>query len=296
MKKSILTIMALALACTGCMKESITQEEINWTLTVRAEKDSSPDTKGIEIGDGKDEASTTSLKSIWKDGEEALVYLGTKYIGKLTATPDNADPHLATLTGTVTSSGITAGSTTLTLLTPLSTWAYTGQDGSLNTIGSNFHYTLAENAPVTSVSGNSINIGHVRFKNQQGIYRLNFRFQKDGVGDKLPITTRQAWFSAADAGLVRSCSIGEAINTGSIDLKLETPTTDPFFAALRFKETSKDEALNFKVLGDDGVTYYGSKTVPAAYKPNGNFVSIKNTVLTERLELNLSSTKVSTAL
>ena len=71
--------------------------------------------------------------------------------------------------------------------------------------------------------------------------------------------------------------------------------TDPFFVALRNNNTTADEDLKFKVMDNDGVTYYGAKTVPAAYKA-GTFVSMKNTRLTGRLELSVSSETVSTAL
>lgn len=303
MKNSILTIIALAtaMAWTGCVKDVDAPEEISWTLTVRAEKADDPDTRGLSIGDGKDEASTTRLQSIWKDGEKVFVFQNGTVIGTLNATPDAANAHLATLTGTINSSSLSG----LTMLTPRATMGYTGQNGTLliadengsqNSIERLYQYTLAQNVSVTSIQGNNITIGHVIFKNQQSIYRINFRFQKDGAGDKLPITTRQAWFSAADARLVQSCAVDGNTSTGSIDVKPGSPTADPFFAALRFANTSKAEALNFKVLGNDGVTYYGSKTIPADYKPHGSFVSIKNAVLTERLEFDQSATKVDTAL
>ena len=285
--------LAMAMALTSCVKDVEAPEDINWTLTVRAEKEDGPDTRGLSIGDGKDEASTTKLQSIWKDGEKVLVFQNGAVIGNLTATPDAANAHLATLTGTINSS---SGFSGLTMLTPRATWDYTGQDGSLGSIERRYQFTMAQNVTVSSIQGNKITIEHVKFKNQQSIYRLNFRFQKDGAGDKVPITVRQAWFSAADAGLEQTCPVNRTASTGSIDVKLPTPTADPFFAALRFANTSKAEALNFKVLGDDGVTYYGSKTIPADCKPNGSFVSVKNAVLTERLEFDQSATKVDTVL
>jgi len=60
---------------------------------------------------------------------------------------------------------------------------------------------------------------------------------------------------------------------------------------------TSDEALRFKVMDYEGVTYYGTKTIPAQYKPNGTFVSMKNAPLTERLGVTLhTETTVTSAL
>ncbi|MBR0286620.1 MAG: hypothetical protein IJQ96_06315 [Bacteroidales bacterium] len=48
------------------------------------------------------------------------------------------------------------------------------------------------------------------------------------------------------------------------------------------------------VIDADGITYKGTKTIPAAYKPNGTFVSMKNATLNERMGVTLSATEVST--
>ena len=40
------------------------------------------------------------------------------------------------------------------------------------------------------------------------------------------------------------------------------------------------------------MTYKGSKTIPASYKPNGTFVSMKNATLNDRLGVSLSATTV----
>jgi len=47
---------------------------------------------------------------------------------------------------------------------------------------------------------------------------------------------------------------------------------------------------------ENGVTYRGSKIIPAEYKSNGTFVSVKNASLDERLDLALSATEVTTVL
>ena len=315
MKKTLLLLMALAgaMAWTGCMKieeelqeekpeetaQEAAQEAPTYTLTIQAERDGGAQTKGLAI-DGE-EASTTLLQSVWKAGEEVKVYQEGSYIGTLIATPDGENPHLATLSGEINTSDITANSTTLTLLTPRGILDYTGQVGTLlisddatDSIEKKFHYTMATDVLVTGVSDFHVTTENARFTNQQSIYRLSFRYN-DGVS-KTPITTKSVTISSAGGHLVQSQTVGGATTEGDISVTLGTATTDPFFVALRNGDETNAEVLTFTVVDDNGITYHGTKTIPAEYKPNGTFVSIKNASLTERLALTLSSTEVSTVL
>ena len=309
MRKSIITIAALACALiwTGCQRieeeliqekpEEPVEEELSYTITVQAVKADGEQTKGLAIGDG-DEASTTELKSIWKNGEEVKVYLGTECIGTLTATPDGTDAHKATLSGTVTTTNIEAGTTTLNLLTPRESWDYSGQTGvllaSAGSIEKKYHYTLASSVLVTAVNGSAISTESATFANQQSIYRLSFRYN-DGV-TKTPLTTKSVTISSANGQLVQRQVMGGATTTGDISVTLGTASADPFFVALRNGDETNAEVLTFTVVDNDGVTYRGTKTIPAEYKPNGTFVSAKNASLTQRLDLALSATEVSTVL
>lgn len=283
-------------------------EDSLWTLSIQAVKEE-PGTKGLAIGDGDTEASTTILRSIWKAEEPVEVYQEGTCIGTLKATPDATDAHYAILSGTVTATGITPGTTKLTLLTPRQKWDYTGQVGRLllqddannqgdqnRSIEKRYHYTLAENVLVTGVSVDqegkaSLTTGNAGFTNQQSIYRLSFRYQHNGAGDKFPITAKRTWITAADGGLVLSRGLDGSSVTGTIDIILDAATADPFFVALRNNNTTTAEELKFKVMDNEGITYYGTKTVPAAYKPNGTFVSIKNATLTDRLGVTLHAGK-----
>ena len=309
MRKSIITIAALACALiwTGCQRieeeliqekpEEPVEEELSYTITVQAVKADGEQTKGLAIGDG-DEASTTERKSIWKNGEEVKVYLGTDCIGTLTATPDGTDAHKATLSGTVTTTDIEAGTTTLNLLTPRESWDYSGQTGvllaSAGSIEKKYHYTLASSVLVTAVEGSAISTESATFANQQSIYRLSFRYN-DGV-TKTPLTTKSVTISSANGQLVQRQVMGGATTTGDISVTLGTASADPFFVALRNGDETNAEVLTFTVVDNDGVTYRGTKTIPAGYKPNGTFVSVKNATLTERLQLSQSVTEVTTAL
>ena len=321
MKKYFILILSLAAALAGCRNMEVDLVDGRPTsdmrpkdslcmLTVQAFKGDGPLTKGLEIGEGTDEATTTALKSIWKEGETVYVYLGTDFLGTLTVTPDAKDPHKATLSGEVTGKDITPGETRIYLLTPRNPWFYTRQNGKLlvadnesSSIESLFHYTLADvlvtgkeavstayNAPYT------LTTERATFENQQSIYRLSFRFQKNGQDTKTPITAESVVISGAGDGLVQAVLFSGNIYTGDIDLKVIPATSDPVFAALRFASTTEDEDLQFKVIDADGVTYYGSKTIPAQYKANGNFISIKNTTLDTRLSIPKQTASTATAL
>lgn len=289
-------LVLLAVAFTGCqqIEEEFEQQTVDtpWKLTIRASRNGNV-TRGIAIGDNEDAASTTKLQSIWKDGEQVYVYKDATLIGSLKATPDENDAHYATLTGSVSvpTSEIMAGKTRLTLLTPVSIadWTYTGQEGSLtgsnNSIDDKYNIAKADDVLVRAVSGKNITTEKASFANQQSIYRFSFRFQKSGEGDKRTIGVKSITLSAANGGLWRN----ETDGTGPLTVSLPKVTTDPIFVALRFQNTTEEETLNFQVVDNDGITYLDSKTIPAASKPNGNFVSIKNTTLTRRMGLTISS-------
>lgn len=317
MKKYLIIALAGAMTWTGCMKleenlvpEEPAQEAITYTLSILAERipgvgNDGVETKGLDIVG--DEATTTQLKSIWKADEPVQVYLDGACIGTLTATPDGGDPHFATLAGTVTTtSSIVANTTTLTLLTPRVMWDYTGQVGTLlltddatNSIEKKFHYTMAADVLVTAATDAgenhwTITTANAHFRNQQSIYRVSFRYF-DGV-NRTPITTKSVSISSANGHLVQSQVLGGATTEGPISVTLGTATTDLFFVALRNGDETNEEVLTFTVVDNTGITYRGTKTIPAGYKPNGTFLSMKNASLNQRLDLALSATTVDTVL
>lgn len=323
MKRCLLIGIALVFVWTGCIKDETElipdQQEAQrpqlkdsvWAVSIRAEKETENGgmTKGLAIGTGDSEANTTVLQSIWKANEPVEVYLEGTHIGTLTATPDATDAHQATLSGTVTTTGITPGTTKLTLLTPRQDWDYTGQVGRLllqddpnhpresnRSIEKKYHYTLAENVLVTAASNGTLTTDKASFANQQSIYRLNFRFQHNGAGDKFPITAKRIWIAAAGGGLVQTQAWDGSSVTGTIEVLLDNASEKPFFVALRNNNTTTAEDLRFKVMDSEGITYFGTKNIPAEYKPNGTFVSMKNATLTGRLELALQKETVTEVL
>ena len=323
MKRCLLIGIALVFVWTGCIKDETElipdQQEAQrpqlkdsvWAVSIRAEKETENGgmTKGLAIGTGDSEANTTVLQSIWKANEPVEVYLDGTHIGTLTATPDATDAHQATLSGTVTTTGITPGTTKLTLLTPRQDWDYTGQVGRLllqddpnhpresnRSIEKKYHYTLAENVLVTAASNGTLTTDKASFANQQSIYRLNFRFQHNGAGDTFLITAKRIWITAASGGLVQTQAWDGSSVTGTIEVLLDNASEKPFFVALRNNNTTTAEDLRFKVMDSEGITYFGTKNIPAEYKPNGTFVSMKNATLTGRLELDLQKETVTEVL
>ena len=312
MKKNIFVLTALvgAIAWTGCMKveeeliDPIPEEPIAvaadsvWTVTLQAVKSDVPQTKGLAIGNGDDEGNTTTLKSIWKAGEEVKVFLESACIGTLTATPDAEDAHKATLSGTVITTALVEGTSTITLLTPRETWDYTGQAGTLleaaNSIEKMYHYTAATGVLVKAVDteNNTIATDNATFVNQQSIFRLSFRYKKPDES-KAAIVAKSVTISSEHGKLVQSQSVdGTTVTKGPISVTLGTPSSAPFFVALRNGDEA-DEAVTFTVIDTENATYKGSKLIPAGYKAGG-FVSVKNATL-DRLGVSKSATVISTA-
>ena len=329
MKKVFSTLLLLPMVLyflAGCNKveelspgdpgtQPIVAADSVWTVSIQAVREQSDsDTKGLAIGDGEPEATTKSLQCIWKANEPVEVYLDGNNIGTLRATPSGSDPHKATLSGTVTAGSITPGVTRLTLLTPRQDWDYTGQVGRLllqddpnnqgddnRSIEKKYLYMMAQDILVTEASsgGNgksTLTTEDASFANQQSVYRLSFRFQHNGAGDKYPIYAKSVRITAAGGGLVQSQNLDGSSVTGPISVILDNSTAEPFFVALRNQNTTETEDLNFQVTDNEGITYYGSKSIPAQYKHNGTFVSVKNATLTGRLELSEHQTTVTEAL
>ena len=123
------------------------------------------------------------------------------------------------------------------------------------------------------------------------IYRLSFRYQ---TGDtKTGIVAKNVTITTERNKLVQSQSVdGATVTEGAISVTLATPSTEPFFVALRNGDAT-DEAITLTVIDTEDATYKGSKVVPAAYKAGG-FVSVKNATLS-RLGVSKSATVVSTA-
>ena len=308
MKKNLLLMMALAVALvwTGCQPEDLLPPEEHGQLVERADSVfiriraytvGDPVSKGLVIGDGQSEANTTWIRSVWDDNQTVHVYAGNSLIGELSATPEE-NPVYAVLSGVVyLPDDEGENGTEITLVTPsgLSGMDYTGQVGKLlktddaaYSIESKYSFAQAVLLLDKNIVGQLENDSPVVFENMQSIYRISFRFQHDSETSPTPVSVLNATFSARGLATGGGLWLNQTDGTGPILVNLGEATTDPFFVALRYNDTRWPETLDFQVVGSDGFTYLGSKNIPAAAKPHGTFVSMKNTVLSSRLGLSLS--------
>ena len=299
MKKTLYLILLGALAWTACQRqeedpvpvEQPGQDVVVWMTTVQASKPSDADTKGLDLVEDK------TLNVYWRSGEKVNAYLDGLYVGFLEATPGAVEKPLnATLSGPLSLSSLISVGDELTLLFPRRSdmqWTYDGQNGLLTGDGSIeecFDYARAvvsvtdkDSAHGTIATSNAI------FQNQQSIYRLGFKYG----GSQIPVST--IILSSSVGEIATSCNVdtGEAL-TGNLTVVRPAASTDPSYVAIRNGNTTQDDTFPFTVYDGDGVTYEGSKAIPAAVLSYG-FVSAKSIAL-DRLDAQLSSTETTTVL
>ena len=108
--KKILFIAAGLLALAACNKADSQPEQATYELSVEATV--APATKGLSL-------SGKTINAVWASGDAVTVFNGTSSIGTLT--PQSTGSATTVLKGSITASGLSAG-TKLTLLAPRSAW------------------------------------------------------------------------------------------------------------------------------------------------------------------------------
>ncbi len=300
MKKSIFPIIALfgALAWTGCqrLEEPVPQEKpgeeaVVWMTTVQASKPADAGTKALELEEDK------TLNAYWKSGEKVNVFLAGEYVGFLEVTPGAGEkPVNATLSGPLSLSSLVSVGDELALLFPRRAdylWTYTGQNGLLTGEGSieeRFDYikatvTIASKDPAHG----TLTTDRAIFQNLQSIYRFGFKF------GETPIPARTVILSSSVGQIATSCNVatGEA-ETGDLTVVRPAASTELTYVAIRNGNTTQDDIFSFTVYDGDGVTYEGSKTIPAAALSKG-FVSAKSIAM-DRLDVALGTGETTTVL
>ena len=301
MKKFLFPTIALlgALALTGCQRfeedpvpaEQPGQDVVEWMMTVKASKPVDAGTKALDLVQDK------TLNAYWKTGEKVNVYLIGQYVGFLEVTPGAGEkPVNATLSGPLSLSSLISVGDELTLLFPRRTdylWTYEGQNGLITGSGSIeecFDYTRAV-VTVTEKdpAHGTIEASHASFQNQQSIYRFGFKF------GEAAIPARTVILSSAVGQIATSCNVdtGEAQN-GNLTVVRPAASTELTYVAIRNGNTTQDDTFSFTVYDGNGVTYEGTKAIPAAALSKG-FVSAKSISL-DRLEARLSATETTTVL
>ena len=278
MKKFAFVILALA-TMAACQKA---EEFVNvepevippagaYTLTVKASK--TVDSKALSL-DG------SALNAHWEDGETVAVYQEGNYLGQLEATADGTDATKATLSGTLTVTGVTQGAE-LMLLFPRADWDYTGQDGTIATIGSTYDYasTTVTVASVDDVNNTITTTDGADFVNQQSVYR--FGFKVSGT----PLSVKGFTLSSDHGKLVtsRSYSGGWTSTYGGLTVTPASATSDLLYVSLRNENGNTTEAdqFSFYAIGEDDALYVGYKEIPGDKLGNGKFISAKSIAVTK---------------
>lgn len=303
MKKNILFVAALAgaLIWTGCQKEEKGTEKPEertdvptWTLTVQATKTTDAQTKALDLGTDT-ESGKDMINATWSAANDhVFVYYKpdatmpwTQLEGQLNVV-DGDGTDTATLSGDI--QGNLTGISQIKLVFPRTEWNYSTQYGLLkgeNSIERLFDYALAT-VDVTETDG-KLSASAASFDNQQSIYRFSFKF--GGV----KLTAKNVVVSSANDKIVATYNPFTAAMTYSpITLSMATATPEPVYAAIKHDGTAED-TFHFTVIDNEGVTYKGSKAIPAAAFEQ-SFVSVKNMSLSQRLDAALINTEVETVL
>ncbi len=214
--KKVLLFAASIFALAACNKTADQPETATYEITVEATVDGSL-TKALA-------QSGKSLNAVWGAADVVTVYnASNQSIGTLK--PQSSGSASATLKGTVTASGLSAGST-LTLLAPKSSWLYSGQDGTFASVSSKYAYSKAT-VSVTSVSGSSVQTSAASFAPQQAIVKFTLV-----DGSNAPVNAEELEISTASGKLVRSFNSSMQALTGTISIE-PADETNVIWASLR---------------------------------------------------------------
>ena len=261
-KKYIISLAALLIAVaamTACSSENtIADEPIvkpdapkTYTMTVQATKEGAAATTRALGFNG------TALDATWTAGDKVTVmkyttsYVGDewKIVGQLSATNVSADGHSCTLTGDLdatmmAAAGYLTAGDKLRLVFPGGTlsdsysMSYTGQDGKLSKIATNYDYCSTPSDPstavqVTAVSGNSITTSNATFTNNQAIVRFTLT-DKNGNAIEPTSLTISAKDGTSEELIISERLTGTSTSPGT-GVLIITPdgTTNEVYVALR---------------------------------------------------------------
>ena len=208
-------LLALA-TLAACDKSAQEPELVSYNITVDASRDASL-SKAISL-------SGSTMNAIWGSTDKVAVYnsANTK-IGTLT--PQSTGSASTVLKGSITASGISAG-TKLRLLAPRDSWLYSGQAGTLSGVSSKYAYASAE-VTVSAVNGSDIQTSPAAFKNEQAIVKFTL---VDAGG--APVKPDELLISSASGKLVRSFNASLSALTGDISV-VPDDDTNVLYVALR---------------------------------------------------------------
>lgn len=295
MKRNMFFILAIACMMAGCQPvedlvdptPNVTPTDGKYTITIQASKDAGTKALYLDQSGTKDQ-----LNAYWKSSEEVSIFKDNAYVAALGVTPGSGDyPTTATLTGTV--SGL-AKNDALTLMIPRKTWEYTGQDGNLATIETNYDYATAS-VTVNNVSGTNITTNAAGFQNEQSIYRFSFKASSSAT-TLLPVKSMKV--ISANNALVQS----RTLNTGgwddvcgSIEINVPSGTETVLYASLRNNRvgtSTNTDTYSIDIIGADNALYVCGGNIPSSVMDaQGKFISLQNKVVSQaRFTSNTTST------
>ncbi|MBO4267824.1 MAG: hypothetical protein J5869_00465 [Bacteroidaceae bacterium] len=258
MKKIFSNMMLMATLLTGAVITSCnnSEEEIvntdepavmTYHMVVNAAKGRGTVTRALSGGEG------SALVAEWAVGEEVYVYNDTKAAllgGCLKAKNAGAS---ATLEGDLT--GTIEIGDELVFMYPKKVIDYTGQDGTLAKISSNYDYALTR-AHVSSISGSDINLDAIlTFDNMQAIVR--FSLVDNATGN--PINATSLTIDATDGSnsqLLQAYTYGDfaSASFGPITITY-SPGTNVFYTALSLFAVDSYKYILTATNGTDTYTY-----------------------------------------
>ena len=248
-----------------------------WKITLVADK-GEPETRALDLTE-----NGTKLNTYWRSTDTVKVYKAFKDIGTLAVTPGEGEkPTKATLSGTITVTGLTEGDE-LTLLIPRAIWDYSQQDGTLATIQDLYDYALATiTVGAVDIENQSISTTDAHFVNQQSIYRFAF------LSGTTPLSVKDyTVFSTAQQALASGRSMvttGWTSTTGVLSVTPATATAEPLFVSIRNEMPAPSAAevdartvvdtYGFVITGADDALYIATKGIPAhVLDVPGKFIS-----------------------
>ena len=247
-----------------------------WTLTIQADK--GVDTKALNL-DGN------NLTAYWTSSDKVKVYKSGTYLCDLGVTPAEGEkPTIATLTGTTTAQ--LAVEDVLTLMIPSDSWDYTGQDGTINSISSNYAFATATVTVKTKEgTDNTITTTGASFNKEQSIYRFQFLLNGSS-SDPVNVKDFLLWSSDKKALVQKK----ELVNgqwsstTGFLCVKPGSDTNEPLYVSIRNEMAAPSaqeisaqtvvDTYNFVLTGSNHELYLASKDIPAhVLDAPGKFIS-----------------------
>jgi hypothetical protein len=270
MKKILLSISAvtamIAMTATFSACSSDDEQSSTATLTINATRgDYGGGTRALSIEtDGK-------IKTYWKTTDKVSVYKtgweGSP-LGVIKPITDS-DNNITKLDGDVQSNDVNVGDR-LELIMPRTDWAYTGQDGTLTTIVSNFDYNIASATINYFGQNRKIFASNAFFEPQQAIVKYKL-VRENGS----PLKVKTLTIISQEGKIVQSRDLkGENIKYGGLQVTAGN-VTDEFTVAIRNDKTDGDKyTLTAQIEdGDEAGALYSSTSTNTQYYTWGYYIT-----------------------